>query len=445
MSLSPEELSRIAADQQRINEQQIRLHGREMLESGRSLVELPTKTDWRSALTRRGKVFIGDERNVSLSLRLAPELAGLLRFNEFSERVEVTRQPPWRSFDDGPSWSSADDVGLKVFLQERDIDCRSTSVIAETVEFFARERRWHPLRNRLLSIRWDGNERIKGWIRDYLNSPDDPLYLRDVGIAWLVGAVARVFNPGVQVDNVLTLIGRQGDGKSETARILALDPEFFLGDLPDLRNKDSQLVLRGRWIIELAELAAIRRADIESVKSFITQRIDVVRPPYGRRTVTIPRQCVFLATSNTEFFLRDRTGNRRWWPVSVGKIDLPLLRKDVEQLWGEAILFYQSGHPWHLEGDALERAESAQADRVELTEIDVAVKNYLDNVSSDSITTRDVLRDALNLDPTSATYAEQAKRHGTDVRNAIIGAGWEFSHRKGRTRDRTYTRKGRPG
>lgn len=445
MALNPDELQRIREDQQRVNYEQITRHGREVLESGGPLAQAPVQIDWRSALARRGKHFAGDERNIVLALRLAPDLAGLLRYNEFSERVEVARKPPWRQFDDGATWDNADDLGLKVFLQERNIDCRSTSAIAESAEFIAREKRWHPLRNRLLSITWDGNERLHGWLRDYLNATDDPLYLRDVGIAWMVGAIARVFSPGAQADHVLALAGKQGDGKSETARLLALDTEYFLGDLPDLRNKDSQLILRGKWIVEVAELAATRRAEIEIVKSFITQRSDSYRPPYGRRTVTIPRQCVFIATTNEIYFLKDRSGNRRWWPVSVGKVDLPLLRRDVEQLWAEAVHLYQQGQPWHLTGDAMTRAEVMQTERVEHTEIDFAVRNYLDRISADSITTRDVLRDALNLDPTSSTYAEQARRLGTEVRHAITSAGWEFSRRRGQTRERTFVRKNRPG
>jgi predicted P-loop ATPase len=251
--------------------------------------------------------------------------------------------------------------------------------------------------------------------------------------------------PGEQVDHVLVLAGQQGAGKTQTARILALEPEYFLGNLPDLRNKDAALVLPGRWIVELAELSAVRRAEVEATKSFITQREDTYRPPYGRRTVSIPRQCVFIGTTNETLFLRDRTGNRRWWPVSVGKVDLELLQKDVEQLWAEAVHLYQLGQPWHLTGDALTLAENAQAERVDLTELDVAVANYLSQLTTDTVTTREVFRVALNIDPDSPMFAEQSQRLGTQVRNAITANGWEYVSRKGKRRDRTYVRKGRPG
>lgn len=443
MALTQEEIRRIDEDQRRINLEQIRLHALEVKESGQPLVQIPTVADWRSSLTRRGGRYIGDERNISQALRFAPELAGLLRFNEFASQIEMIRMPPWGS--DGAEWADRDDIALKIWLQERDIDCRSTTSIADTVALVARERQWHPLRNRLLSLKWDGGTRLCGWLRDYLNATDDQRYLAAVGTAWMVGAVARVMQPGTQVDHVLVLAGPQGAGKTQTARILALEPEYFLGNLPDLRNKDAALVLSGRWIVELAELSAVRRAEVEATKSFITQCEDTYRPPYGRRSVSIPRQCVFIGTTNETLFLRDRTGNRRWWPVSVGTIDLELLRKDVEQLWAEAVRLYQSGHPWHLTGEALKLAEEAQAERVALTEVDVVVADYLAHVRGDRVTTRDVMRDALHLDPLSSSYAEQAQRLGSQVANAITAAGWQYLKRKGKGRDRVYVRQGGPG
>lgn len=443
MALTQEEIRRIDEDQRRINLEQIRLHALEVKESGQPLVQIPTVADWRSSLTRRGGRYIGDERNISQALRFAPELAGLLRFNEFASQIEMIRTPPWGS--DGAEWVDRDDVALKIWLQERDIDCRSTTSIADTVALVARERQWHPLRNRLLSLKWDGGTRLCGWLRDYLNATDDQHYLAAVGTAWMVGAVARVMQPGTQVDHVLVLAGPQGAGKTQTARILALEPEYFLGNLPDLRNKDAALVLPGKWIVELAELSAVRRAEVEATKSFITQREDTYRPPYGRRSVSIPRQCVFIGTTNETLFLRDRTGNRRWWPVSVGTIDLELLRKDVEQLWAEAVRLYQSAHPWHLTGEALKLAEEVQAERVALTEVDVVVAEYLSQLPSDRVTTRDVMRYALHLDPMSSSYAEQAQRLGSQVSNAIVAAGWHYLTRKGKNRNRIYVRQGRPG
>ena len=210
MSLTHEDLQRIAEDQRRINVEQIRLHAAEVKESGQPLVQIPAITDWRSSLTRRGGRYLGDERNIAQALKFAPELAGLLRFNEFASRIEMTRTPPWNT--DASEWTDRDDIALKIWLQERDIDCRSTTSIADTVALVAKESQWHPLRNRLLSLKWDGNVRIFGWLRDYLDATDDQRYLAAVGTAWMVGAVARVMQPGSQVDHVLVLAGQHDGG-----------------------------------------------------------------------------------------------------------------------------------------------------------------------------------------------------------------------------------------
>jgi putative DNA primase/helicase len=444
MTANPDRLACIREDQRQVNLAAIAAHAADVRESGKPLVDIPATTDWRSSLDRRGHRYSGDERNITLALRLAPELSGTLRFNEFADTVEVTRDLPWRVASEDAKWTDADDIALKVWLQQRDIDVRSTGSIAASVALIASERRWHPLRNRLFSTEWDGGTRLCGWLRDYAEASDDQHYLAAVGTAWMVGAIARIVEPGCQVDHALVLCGPQGGGKSQLARTLALDPAWFVGDLPDLRSADAAIALRGRWIVELAELAATRRAETEAVKSFITQRFDVYRPPYGRRAVTVPRTASFIGTTNEQFFLRDRTGNRRWWPVTVGKVDLPLLQRDVEQLWAEAIVLYQQGHPWHLSGDALALAETAQQDRLAISELEAAVAEYLDQSTVNSITVADVLRGALHLDRTAPDYADRAHRLGPQVAAAITAAGWEFHKRQGRDRRRVYVRKGRP-
>lgn len=396
---------------------------------------------WLNVLERRGQHFAGNERNIELVFMVAPELKGLVRFNEFSEKVEVTRHTPWRKAD-RREWTDRDDIGLKLWLQYFDIDCRSNTVVADTVLHVAIQNSYHPLRDRLNGLVWDRQTRLCGWLRDYLGATDDQHYLKAIGEAWLIGAVARVMEPGSQVDHALVLVGKQGVGKSQTARVLALDSEWFLGDVPDLRNKDSVVALRGKWMVELAELAAMRRAETEAIKSFITQRCDTYRPPYGRRAVTVPRQCAFIATTNDEHFLRDRTGNRRWWPVSVGNVDISLLKRDVEQLWAEAVALYRAGQAWHLTGDALAMAEVVQGERLALSEIDVAVQQYVEHFNE--ITVGDVLRHALHLDPTSSSYAEQAKRLGPEVSAALNSAGFKFAKRKGKDGRRVYVRQGRP-
>src|SRR5262249_33112356 len=153
----------------------------------------------------------------------------------------------------------------------------------------ARETTYHPVRQYLERLRWDGKPRLQVWLADYLDARADPVYLAAVGRRFMISALARVHKPGSQVDHVLVFEGRQGIGKSRAARALAIAREWFTDDMPDVHSKDAALQLCGRWIIELSELAAIRRGELEAIKAFITRPTDVYRPPYARRAVAVPR------------------------------------------------------------------------------------------------------------------------------------------------------------
>ena len=171
-----------------------------------------------------------------------------------------------------------------------------------------------------------------------------------MGLRWMVSAVARVMAPGCQVDHLLVFEGpNQGEGKSTALRILAGD-DHFSDSLPhDLSHKDAKDHTRGKWIIELPELTQFKRNEIETLKAFITRREEVFRPSYGRHEIRCPRQCVFAGTTNESEYLVDTTGNRRFWGVAIGDIDLDALRRDRDQLWAEAVHLYRSGERWHLD------------------------------------------------------------------------------------------------
>jgi predicted P-loop ATPase len=166
--------------------------------------------------------------------------------------------------------------------------------------------------------------------------------------AWLISAVARIFQPGCQADYVLVLEGRQGIKKSTALRVLASDA-WFSDSLPnDVGHKDSKAHLLGKWIIELPEFAQFKRSEIETVKAFITRRHEQFRPSYGRHEVTFERQCVFAGSTNEAEYLVDQTGNRRFWPIACGELDLPALVRDRDQLWAEAVHAYRSSEAWYL-------------------------------------------------------------------------------------------------
>lgn len=222
-----------------------------------------------------------------------------------------------------------------------DIDARFR--FRATWEFFvkvvvdtARRTAFHPVRDYLDGLTWDGVHRVESWLTVY-GGAVDTAYTRAVGALMLVGAVRRVRQPGVKFDEMLVLESKQGTNKSSALRVLATKDEWFIDDLP--LNAESKVVierLAGRWIAEAAELKGMRKGEVEHLKGFLSRQHDTARMSYARLPVIVPRQCVIFGTTNSQRYLRDLTGNRRFWPVSVEGFDLERLRADVDQLWAEA-------------------------------------------------------------------------------------------------------------
>jgi predicted P-loop ATPase len=254
--------------------------------------------DWRMLLAESSEGYLGDERNILIAMRNAPELKDLVRYNAMALDVELTRSPPWRKLEEGPKWTETDDTHCIAWLQSRELKARNRGAVADCVAVVAQEASYHPVRDYLKALKWDGEPRLKIWLAEYLNALGDPPYQEAIGKRYLVSGVARILQPGCQADHVLVLEGPQGSGKTTAARTLAVNPQWFAGELPDIGSKDAMLQLLGRWIIEIAELKAVKTSEIERTKSYITQTHDTFRPPYGRRTAQFPRQCVFIGTTN---------------------------------------------------------------------------------------------------------------------------------------------------
>jgi len=400
----------------------------------------------QEGLVKRGhqSTKIGNERNVLCALRTAAALKGLVCFNEFGGIVEFSRSPPWRRADRRDRWTDDDDTALAAYLQGQQIAVRGTTVISNCVSLVAKDIPIHPVREYLSSIVWDGVSRLSDWLGNYMGAQGDPEYLALVGRSWLISGVARVELPGCQVDHVLVLEAVQGAGKSSAARILAVRPEWFADQLGDLRNKDAALQLSNKWLIEMSELAGVRRANLESVKAFVSRGQDVYRPPYGRRAITVPRQCIFIGTTNELEYLRDRTGNRRYWPVRCGNINLDALARDRDQLWAEARHCYKSGEAWHLDQVGTKLAIAEQEDRVIVTQLEIAVGEYLEGLAEQGtreVSSKQIFQHALNLDPTSDKYSEQTTRSAAQLSTAINLAGWRRVKTvgRGKTKRTMYT------
>jgi len=308
----------------------------------RKVLEAPS---WRDRLL---KSKAGDPlrclANASIALRSAPEWVDVLGYDEFSRRTATLRETPWGK----PSgfWEEVDDLRTCEWLNRAGILVPSR-IVAEAVETVARDRVFNPLTEYLDSLVWDGTPRIDCWLYRCLGAIDSA-YTTLVGARWLLGAVARAYQPGCQCDHTLLLLGPQGSQKSTALRVLAGD-SWFTDHLSALGDKDSRIELCGRWIVELSELDRVRRADLERVKAFLVARQDIYRPPYGRRSETVPRRNVFAATSNDSTPLTDDSGNRRFWPVACGFINIDDIRANRDQLWAEAASRFKQGEPWWLD------------------------------------------------------------------------------------------------
>jgi predicted P-loop ATPase len=199
-----------------------------------------------------------------------------------------------------------------------------------------------PVRDYLDILQWDGVPRIDSWLIDYCGAADTP-FNRSVGRKMLVAAVRRVRQPGCKFDYMVVLEGWQGQGKSKMLRYLAGSENFSDAEILGTRKQEQQELTEGIWIYEIAELEGIRKTDVTKVKLFISKQVDSARPAYGRGRVDRPRRCIFVATTNDDDYLRDTTGNRRFWPVKVSRIDQDGIERDRDQLWAEAAAIEASG------------------------------------------------------------------------------------------------------
>ncbi len=287
--------------------------------------------------------------NIVLILTSAPEWSGAIAWDEFADKIRILRTCP--AGEPGVDWSDYHDKLTAIWLQRSEwrLDV-SHELVGNSIEGVARRNTIHPLRERLNALVWDGTQRLDSWTSKYLGAEDNLVHAT-VGVRWMLGAVARAFEPGCQMDSAIILEGNQGLGKSSALRILGLG--FFTDELSDVGSKDASLQLQGRWIVEIAELDAISRADAAKVKAFLTRRVDRFRPPYGRHVIERPRSCVFAGSVNHGDYLKDETGGRRFWPIDCKLIDFAALARDVDQLWAETVVRHRNGESAYIEDAAI--------------------------------------------------------------------------------------------
>ncbi|MBC7152899.1 MAG: toprim domain-containing protein [Rhizobium sp.] len=389
-----------------------------------------------------------NEANVIVALTSDPAFAGVLAFDEFGQEIVVRQPLPW---DAGIAslprpWEDADDIRTAEWLQLRGINVAPV-VVSRAVGAVARELRIHPVRDWLDTLKWDGTPRIETWTSAYLGA-EPTAFHHTIGALWLISAVARIYRPGVKADHMLILEGPQGARKSTAIKVLAGE-EWFTDELPELGSKDAALHMQGVWIVEIAELDAIGRAEVSRIKAFLTRTTDRFRPPYGRYTVEVPRQCVFAGTVNPDTYLRDETGNRRFWPLRCGTIDIAALARDRDQLWAEAIHRFRAGAIWWIDDPALlAEAREEQDRRYQSDAWDDLIEHWLTheirtvsdgfpdygNSRAESVPRPEPLRDvsvgeileeAIGLEPARWTRGDQMR-----VSAYLKANGWERYRRR---------------
>lgn len=289
--------------------------------------------------------------NVKIILENDPRLKNRVAFDEFGSRVMVMEPLPWDKQPDGRRpWKDADEQLLRVYLEKTySLDCPNK--ILDAFAAVTLDLSFNDVQAYIRGLQWDGLPRLDTLLTDYLNAEDNA-YTRAVTRKIFTAAVARAMTPGIKFDYSLILVGRQGKGKSTLLRIMGR--RWFLEDLPpSLEGKEASERIQGFWLAEMGELNSLSRSEANVAKQFLSRTVDVYREPYGRHTREFPRRCVIFGSTNDDEFLRDSTGDRRFWPVTLKD---PAGRKSVfddlpgeaDQVWAEAVACWRLGEPLYL-------------------------------------------------------------------------------------------------
>jgi putative DNA primase/helicase len=360
----------------------------------------PQVPDWQDGLqlTSKGEVVQRSTVNLLLIVANDEELNGVFVYDSFAKRIIVCRCPPWE--DPGlfrvRQLQDYDYVRLEAWLENKWALRTGKARIADAIESTATLpfNTINPASEYFKSLIWDGIPRLDGWLNNFVSDKrQPPEYLSLVGKKFLCGLAARAMSPGIKFDTMIILEGRQYAGKSFLSKVMATvnGEEYFLDDFKDIENKDALMKMQGKLIIEFPEISTMRKAEVNDLKAFLSRTHDVFRPPYGRNTIEAGRQCVFVGTVNPEGpYLRDVTGNRRYWPISCrDKLEMGNLQEIMPMLHAEAAHLVKNGEQLWLKDDEYQLCVIEQDKRV-MTDI------WIDKIEEivrgrDEITTDDLL------------------------------------------------------
>lgn len=333
--------------------------------------------------------------NVRLILDNDKYLRGKLALNRFEQREVALGDLPWRKVEKKGSYLvDKDDAGLRHYL-EKAYKLTGIQKIKDAMDLTTEKNAFHPVREYLEALSWDGENRVDTLLIDYQGAKDCD-YVRAVTRKALVAAVARIFVPGIKFDYVLTLVGKQGIGKSTL--INKLGKSWYTDSFSTIQGKEAFEQIQGVWLVEIGELAGFKKAEMDIVKHFISKQDDRYRVAYGKRVENFPRQCVFFGTTNNKDFLRDPTGNRRWWPVDTydteptKDIFTVLDNYEIDQIWAEAVVLFKAGETRYLSKELEAEAYANQLDHSEVDERVGLINRFLDAPLPEDWEERDAYR-----------------------------------------------------
>ncbi|MFM0355467.1 VapE family protein [Paraburkholderia nemoris] len=371
---------------------------------------------WEMKLARTEKgTLLPTLGNVHLILSNHKAWQGVIAQDDFAGRVVKRKVPPVQQGELG-EWSDMDDIRCVLWLsQAYGISVRQ-DIVMSAVLLVADQHHYHDVREYLEGLVWDGTPRVRAWPARYLHVGDSE-YVQLAGMKWMIAAVARVMQPGCKADNVLILEGKQGWGKSTALEVLAGKP-WYTNSPIRIGEKDTYAVMAGKWIIELAELDSLNKSDSSAAKSFFATETDRFRNFYGKRATDVHRQGVFAGSVNFDTYLKDESGNRRYWPIRVGgPVDIEALRRDRDQLWAEAVHLYRKRVIWHVTEEERPLFEIEQTERYEGDVYEDKIARAIEY--SSRTTMEEILADVLKLDTSKWTLPEQRR-----VGKALKSLGW---------------------
>lgn len=337
-------------------------------------------TSWTEELDANTKgEYDNSANNLNIIIQHDQFLKDVFKLNIFDNKRYVTRSLPWRKVDTVEPLRDVDYSGVRNYI-ECAYGIVSNQKVDDALALEFEKKKFHPIREYIRAQKWDGIPRVNTLLIDYFGAEDNA-YTRAAIRKMLVAAVARVFEPGIKFDTALILVGEQGTYKSTFVKKLGM--EWFSDTFTTVQGKESFEQIQGAWLIEMAELSGLKKAEVESIKHYISKREDMFRPAYGRTVETYKRQCVFFGTTNNKDFLRDPTGNRRFMPIDVRpeyvtkSVNDDLTQDEVNQIWAEAYQLYLAKEPLYLVGDEDIIAKIEQHKHSEADERKGIIEEYL--------------------------------------------------------------------